>query len=156
MEFNHLIEINQPLLSLVDVLTHAQLWQGLVLRAEMPKLFVPYLDGCTISARSETGFARALQYGDLVINDVVTLSAPNQILYSVPAQKDIPASSLTVTIEEPQPDVFYVRFAYDDGQSEAADSVDAFYNEYRRSAYEEADIDTIRLIRQMVQDGQLR
>ncbi|MEC5215957.1 hypothetical protein RCH09_000894 [Actimicrobium sp. GrIS 1.19] len=156
MQFNHLIEINQPLLSLVDVLTHAQLWQGLVLRAEMPKLFVPYLDGCTISARSETGFARALQYGDLVINDVVTLAAPNQILYSVPAQKDIPASSLTVTIEEPQPDVFYVRFAYDDGQSEAADSVDAFYNEYRRSAYEEADIDTIRLIRQMVQDGQLR
>ncbi|GAA4020227.1 SRPBCC family protein [Actimicrobium antarcticum] len=155
MKFNHLIQINDPLLPLVDALTRNQLWQGLVLRAQEPALFVPYLDGCTISAVSGTGFTRTLRYGDLEILDLVTLTPEHTVLYAIPEQKDIAPSSLTMTIEEPQPDLFFVRFAYEDTHAEAAGSVDAFYNEFRLSAYEEADIDTIRLIRQMAQEGKL-
>jgi len=33
--------------------------------------------------------------------------------------------------------------------------MDAFYNEFRRSAYQEADIDTIRIIRQLAEEGRL-
>ena len=73
--------------------------------------------------------------------------------YDVPAQKDIPASSLLITIEEPSPGALFVRFAYDTGTSE--DDMDAFYNEFRRSAYQEADIDTIRIIRQLAEEGRL-
>jgi hypothetical protein len=153
MKFNHLIEINDPLIPIVDVLTRAQLWRGLVLRAEEPTLFVPYLDTCTITARHGHGFTRELRYGDVVIGDVVTLSPERQILFAVPPQNDIAASALTVTIEEPQPGVLLVRFSYEDGQSVEADSVDAYYDKFRHSAYREADIDTIRLIRQMAQDG---
>jgi hypothetical protein len=73
----------------------------------------------------------------------------------VPPQKDIPASSLCMSIEEPQAELFIVRFEYDDGMLEAASSVDAFYNEFRHSAYQESDIDTIRIIRQLAEDGEL-
>jgi hypothetical protein len=155
MKFTHLIEINDPLLPLVEVLTRAQLWRGLVLRAASPKLFVPYLDECIISDRPPNQFARALRYGDVVIRDVVTLAPLEAVTIAVPEQKDIPASSLIMRIEEPQADTLFVRFMYDDGQVVDAGSIDAFYDEYRRSAYQESDIDTIRLVRELAQQGRL-
>ena len=44
MKFEHLIEINDALNPLIDELSIKQLWAGLVLRAESPKLFMPHLD----------------------------------------------------------------------------------------------------------------
>lgn len=155
MKFVHLVEINDPLNPLIEPLTRAQLWRGLVLRAETPTAFVPWLDKCNIVDRADTSIARELHYGELVVHDRVTFLAQEQVRYHVPQQKDIPESSLTMTIEEPETDVFFVRFEYDDGASEAADTADAFYNEYRRSAYQESDIDTIRTIRQMAEEGRL-
>jgi len=153
MKFNHLIAINDPLNPLIDFLTREQLWRGLVLRAESPKLFVPHLDNCDLLERQDATLTRELRYGELVIRDVVTFLPQQQVVYQVPAQKDIPASSLTMTIEEPQAELFFVRFEYDDGHDDESGSMDAFYNEFRRSAYQEADIDTITLIRQMAEQG---
>lgn len=155
MKFTHLIEINDPLMPTIDVLTHTQLWHGLVMRAASPKLFVPYLDDCKISDRQPNRFARALRYGDVTICDVVSLNPQQEVVITVPAQKDIAASSLIMRIEEPQPEALFVRFLYDDDQAVAAGSIDAFYDEYRRSAYQESDIDTIRLVRQLAQEGRL-
>ncbi len=153
MKFHHLIEINDPLNPLIDPLTREQLWLGLVLRAEAPALFMPHLDHCTIINRSQGGLSRELRYGDLVIADQVSFTPQHEVLYQVPAQRDITASRLTMTIEEPQPEIFYVRFEYDDGTPDVAGSIDAFYNEFRRSAYYEADLDTIRIIRQLAGEG---
>lgn len=155
MKFSHLVEINDPLNPLIENLSREQLWHGLVLRAETPTDFVPYLDRCDILERSALSMSRELHYGELVVRDHVTFLPQQQVVYHVPPQKDIPASRLTMTIEEPQPEIFFVRFDYDDGASEAADTADAFYNEYRRSAYQESDIDTIRTIRQMAEAGRL-
>jgi Domain of unknown function (DUF1857) len=155
MKFAHLVEINDPLNPLIDPLSRGQLWRGLVLRAESPKEFIPWLDRCTITAETGTSLSRISHYGDLAVRDEVTFLPQRQVIYRVPAQKDIPTSSLTMTIEEPQPEVFFVRFEYDDGGDPATDSADAFYNEFRRSAYEESDIDTIRIIRQMAEEGRL-
>lgn len=153
MKFHHLIEINDPLNPLIDPLTREQLWLGLVLRAEAPALFMPHLDQCTIINRSQGGLSRELRYGELVITDQVSFTPQHEVLYEVPAQRDITTSRLTMTIEEPQPEIFYVRFEYDDGTPDVAGSADAFYNEFRRSAYYEADLDTIRIIRQLASEG---
>ena len=155
MKFEHLVEINDILNPLNDVITREQLWRGLVLRAESPKLFVPYLDESTITARNTNGFSRSLRYGDLVINDEVRFVELDSVLYDVAAQKDIPQSSLLMKIEEPSPDALFVRFLYDDGHSAEEDIANEMYNEYRRSAYQEADIDTIRVIREMAEAGRL-
>ncbi|WP_295994562.1 SRPBCC family protein [Rugamonas sp.] len=155
MKFEHLIEINDPLNPLIDTLTVEQMWRGLMLRAESPKLFVPHLDECTLGERDESGFSRSLRYGELVINDRVTLHPMRQVRYDVAPQKDISASSLTMTIETPGSDALYVRFEYDDGSDEATDAANAMYDEFRRSAYQESDIDTIRILREMAEQGRL-
>ena len=155
MKFTHLIEINDPLLPLVEELTRAQLWRGLVLRATSPKLFVPYLDDCVISDRQTNRFSRVLRYGDVEIRDVVTLTPRKEVTIAVAEQRDIAASLLIMRIEEPQANALFVRFMYDDGKVVETGSIDAFYDEYRRSAYQESDIDTIRLVREFAQQGRL-
>ncbi|MBV8624739.1 MAG: DUF1857 family protein [Herbaspirillum sp.] len=155
MKFNHLIQINDPLNPLIDSLTREQLWRGLVLRAESPRLFMPHLDDCQLSEKSMDSVCRALRYGDLVIQDKVIYLPQIQVIYEVPAQGEIPASRMSMTIEEPETDVLFVRFEYDDGKPEDIDGSEAFYDNFRRSAYQEADIDTIRIIREMTQRGSL-
>ena len=86
MKFEHLIEINDPLNPLIDSLTREQLWRGLVLHAESPKLFVPHLDECDISERSDSGFSRRLRYGELVIEDKVTLLPQLQVCWAATAR----------------------------------------------------------------------
>ena len=155
MKFDHLTEINDPLNPLIEPLTRTQLWHGLVHRAKSPALFVPHLDACDILDRAENTIERALRYGEIVIRDVVSFMPGKQVQYDVPPQAEIPASRLTVTIEEPGEGQLFVRFTYDDGLPETPGSMDAFYNGFRRSAYQEADIDTVRIIRQMAADGRL-
>ena len=155
MKFEHLIEINDPLNPLIDTLSHEQLWRGLVLRAESPKLFVPHLDECDIDERADHGFRRRLRYGELVIEDRVVFSHLRQVRYDVAPQKDISASTLVMTIETPTADTLWVRFQYDDGNDAATDQANAMYDEFRRSAYQESDIDTIRILRELAEQGRL-
>jgi len=155
MKFHHLIEINDPLNPLAQSLTREQLWRGLVLRAEAPTLFMPQLDQCTILERTASGIARELRFGTLVIRDRVSYTPQQEILYEVPAQGEIATSRMTMRIEEPQPQAFFVRFDYEEGSSEVSGSMDAFYNEFRRSAYHEADLDTISTIRELAAQGRL-
>jgi hypothetical protein len=155
MHFEHLIIINDSSTPDNHVLAHQQLWRGLVLRAEAPGLFVPWLDQCKIMCREKNTITRQLQYGDIVIDDKVIFLPQHQICYEIPAQNEIPASRLSITIEGPSDDVKVVRFRYEDSVEENAGSVDAFYNEFKHSAYQESDIDTIKLIRQFANEQKL-
>ena len=155
MKFEHLIEINDPLNPLLDALTIEQLWSGLVLRAEAPKLFVPQLDEAIIDERTDNSFRRRLRYGQLVIEDRVRLEPMQRVVYDVPAQNEITASTLTMSIEQPTADTLYVRFQYDDGHDAETDAANAMYNEFKRSAYKEADIDTVGMIRELATQGRL-
>ena len=155
MKFEHLIEINDPLNPLIDPITRDQLWRGLVLRADSPKLFVPHLDECTIDERESGSFRRVLRYGELQIVDRVILMPLEQVRYEIAEQGEISASSLTMTIESPSEHTLYVRFKYDDGHDAATDAANAMYDEFRKSAYQEADIDTIRVLRELAAAGRL-
>ena len=155
MKFEHLIEVNDPLNPLMDTLTREQVWRGLVIRAESPKLFIPHLDECDISAREAGSFKRRLRYGELVVEDTVVLSPLQEVRYEVPAQGEISASLLTMTIEAPSEHMLYVRFSYDDGMAESTDGASKMYEDFKKSAYQEADIDTMRIVRQMAEQGNL-
>jgi hypothetical protein len=155
MKFNHLIQINDKRNPLVDPLTRAQLWRGLVLRAEVPQLFMEHLDDCRIFDKTPDGVSRELRYGNLTVCDTVTFLPLLQVHYQVPAQGEIGASNMRMRIEEPEPDALFVRFEYDMDQPEDATGEEAFYNAFRRSAYEAADIDTIRVIRELAAERQL-
>jgi hypothetical protein len=155
MKFEHLIEINDPMNPLIDTITREQLWRGLVIRAESPKLFIPHLDECEIGERASGTFKRRLRYGDLVVEDTVILTPLQEVRYEVPAQGEISASTLVMTIEAPTNAMLYVRFSYDDGKEESLDQASMMYDEFKKSAYQEADIDTVRIVRQMAEQGNL-
>lgn len=155
MKFSHSIAINDPHNLHLAPLTRQQLWLGLVLRAEAPKLFMPHLDQCLLSDPTDNTVARELHYGNLVIRDRVIFDALQQVRFDVPAQGEIAASSLVMRIEETQPGALSVRFEYDDGFDAATDAANEMYNEYRRSAYHAADIDTVTLIRELAAQGAL-
>ena len=155
MKFEHLIEINDPLNPLIDTITREQLWRGLVMRADSPKLFIPHLDECTIDERESGSFRRVLRYGELRITDRVILTPLEQVRFEIAEQGEISASTLTMTIESPSEYTLYVRFKYDDGHDQATDEANAMYDEFRKSAYQEADIDTIRVLRELAAAGRL-
>lgn len=156
MQFNHLIQINDPLNPFADVMTREQLWRGLVMRAEQPMLFVDHLDKCYLSNQSNQSVTRELHYGKVVIRDFITYLPQLQVRYTVPPQQDINGSSLTMTIEEPELTLLFVRFEYVDQTNHAQNSdEEEFYGQFRRSAYEQADIDTIQTIRELVKYGKL-
>jgi hypothetical protein len=155
MKFEHLLEINDPLNPLIDTITREQLWRGLVLRAEDPKLFVPHLDECTIVERSSGSLTRRLRYGELVIDDRVYLTPLQEVRYEVHAQGEIAQSRLSMRIETPSEGVLWVRFLYDDGNASAGDEMSKMYEEFKKSAYQEADIDTIKIVRQLASEGKL-
>jgi hypothetical protein len=155
MKFEHLIEINDPLNPLMDTITREQLWRGLVLRAEDPKRFVPHLDECTIGDRASGSFTRRLRYGELQIDDRVTLTPLEEVRFEVPAQGDIAESLLTMRIETPAEHVLLVRFTYDDGNPVAQDQTGKMYEDFKKSAYQESDIDTVKIVRQLAAEGKL-
>jgi hypothetical protein len=78
-----------------------------------------------------------------------------RVRYLVAAQQDIAQSSLTMTIETPAEGALYVRFQYEDSHDAATDEANAMYDEFRRSAYQESDIDTIRVLRELAAEGRL-
>jgi hypothetical protein len=155
MKFEHLIEINDPLNPLMDTITREQLWRGLVLRAEDPKRFVPHLDECTIADRASGSFSRRLRYGELLIADRVTLTPLEEVRFEVPAQGEIAESLLTMRIETPAEHVLLVRFTYDDGNPNAQDQTGKMYEDFKKSAYQESDIDTVKIVRQLAAEGKL-
>jgi len=155
MKFEHLIEINDPLNPLMDTITRDQLWRGLVLRAEDPKRFMPHLDECTLGEREAGSFTRRLRFGELEIADRVILSPLHEVRFEVPAQGDIAESSLSMSIETPGTGMLVVRFSYDDGNPSAADESGRMYEDFKKSAYHEADIDTVKILRQLAAEGKL-
>jgi hypothetical protein len=155
MKYEHLIEINDFDNPSVQIISREKLWTALVMRAELPQLFMTYIDECIVTNRTETGMSRTLRFGELRIHDQVELVPLKYVHYAVRAQKDIPESSLRMTIEEPEPDSLFVRFSYDNGHTPEQDIENEQYNEYHRSAYHEADIDTVRVIRDLAEAGRL-
>ncbi len=155
MKFSHLIQINDPLNPLIDPLSREQLWQGLVHRAENPLPFVLGLDAFEILEQTENRLTRELHFGKVTVRDRVTLDPTKRVRYETEAGGGVPASSLVMTIEEPEAELLFVRFEYETLRREGDAPGEAYYNAFLKKAYVEADIDTIRTIRRLVEEKKL-
>ena len=151
MNFEHLIQINDPLNPFVEAMTREQLWEGLVLRAEQPQLFVLGLDTCTILSRTGDTLERELHYGQATVRDRVTLLANQSVRYDILATESHVGGSLSMTIEQPDELQLFLRFEYTTTLPVSDDEDARQTQEIVKSAYRESDIDTVRLIRQYVQ-----
>lgn len=158
MQYEHLIEVNDPLNPLLDTLSREQLWRGLVMRAEQPELFVMGLDACVIRSRVGDTLERELRYGQAIVHDRVTLSPMHNVRYETAATDEHVGGSLTMAIEALSETHLFVRFTYHTTlpeNSSDGNGSDPRYSEFVKSAYREADIDTVQRIREYAQQGRL-
>ncbi|MGC3983156.1 MAG: SRPBCC family protein [Steroidobacteraceae bacterium] len=153
MRFEHLVQVNDPLNPLIEPLTRAQLWQGLLLRAEQPAVFMTQLESVRIVARGELSLARELDFGSFKVRDRVRLEPMQRMVIETEATQDCGASTLSIDIEEPMAELLQLRFIYQMNRNRLDDAAqEAMYDGFIKSAYREADIDCVRIIRQRVME----
>jgi hypothetical protein len=153
VHFEHLLQVNDPLNPLLDPLSRSQVWSGLVRHAERPVGLIPGLDRCVIVARGKHWIRRELHFGRVTLGDEVRFEPEQRIRYVSDAAGTHAGSSLVVTIEEPGPEVLFVRFRYTTLSRDPVLAGDPDVDAFRRSAYQAADIDTIRRVRQFALEG---
>ncbi len=159
MRFKHLIQINDPLMPLLDTLTREQLWRGLVLRAEDPTQFVFGLEVATIHSRRQVGgeieVLRTLDFGSFKVEDRVRLTPQSRSEIHTSAGPTWPASHMSIEIEEPQPELLFLRFIYESDEMAGDCELDDVTTALRKQAYERADLDTVARIRALAEEGWL-
>ncbi|QLG87367.1 DUF1857 family protein [Chitinibacter bivalviorum] len=155
MKFEHLVQINDLLSPTAPPLTRNQVWQGLVYRAESPKEFVEHIDEAYILHRHEQGIHRRVIMGKLEVIDHIYYEYESAVHYDTQPSDLHLGGKLWMKIEEPQEMALFVRFIYETPHPEDADPELDKYLSYLKSAWQEADIDTIRLIKQLAQEGRL-
>ena len=153
MNFEHLIQINDPENPLIAPLNREQIWQGLVHRIENPLPFLPGLESCTILERQSAELLRELDFGPAVIHDRVTLAEAQWVRFDIQPSAAHPGGSLTITIEEPEPAFLFLRFAYQTTLASEPNSEERAYIEYVKSAYHQSDVDCVRIIRTLAAGG---
>jgi hypothetical protein len=147
MNFEHLIQINDLQNPLVEILTRDQLWQGLLHRVEDATPFLPGLESCTIVERHADHLLRKLDFGAAVIHDRVTLHELHWVRFDILPSEQHAGGSLTISIEEPEPAVLFLRFAYTTTFAANPNSEERAYIDYIKSAYHQSDVDCVRVIR---------
>ncbi len=153
LHFEHLVQINDPSDPRVRSLHRDQLWRGLVMRAEFPTSFVPWLDDCHIE-RIGGDLLRTLRFGQQVVRDRVRFDGQDAVEYAVLADDDSGATfRMSMRIEQPAPDALFVRFTYEAHSSDHRD--DGPHVGAVKEAYRLADIDTVFRIRQLADSGLL-
>lgn len=149
MRFEHLIEINDPNVPFLPLLTRDQLWAGLMARVEDSRTFLPGLDECRILHRAEGLVERLLRWGEVEVRDRVTFEERAWVCFETPATEQHGGGLLTITIEEPAPDRFFLRFLYETVFASGHEAEDAAYQSYLEQAYQAAGIDTVQRIREL-------
>jgi hypothetical protein len=154
MKFEHLVQINDPLNPLIDPLSRAQLWRGLMRYIEVPTAFVEGLDSGAVISRQQNLLQRELHFGRHRVDDEVHLEPQNRIRIDTRASAEMPAGTLTLTIEEHGAELLFVRFLYETFP-QGHPPVAAEYQSAMKRAYTAAGIDIIQRIRQLADEGML-
>jgi len=149
LEFEHIVQINDPEDSNIRPLTRAQLWDGLLLRARDPGKFNNALT-CRLADENSDGFIRYIQAGDTEFREQVSLTHQEKIeTVTSGADQLLHAESIT-SIEEPAEGYLFVRFCYRRDMEDTAEG--SMIGEHLKSAYFHTDIDAIALIRMLADD----
>ena len=148
LEFEHLVQVNDPNNANLTPISREELWQGLVLRARNPQKFNRSLE-CTTKTLGHNEFLRTIKVGNSRFCEHVVLYPVQKIRTSTIAEIDqIIAQSMTC-IEEPESGFLFVRFSYERELEESNQEVDI--GEHLKSAYVQADRDAIAMIRMLAE-----
>jgi len=152
MYFEHLVEINDLNNPVEAVLTIEELWAGMMLRVENPVPFLPGMESCKILADGEGWAERCLNFGAAQIKDKVTWVSGKSTHFEIEPSSQHAGGSLTIQIEaHGTENALFLRFTYQTHHPAAQD--DNQYTDYVKSAYQQSDLDMVRLIREWIAEG---
>ncbi|QDQ28539.1 DUF1857 family protein [Chitinimonas arctica] len=159
MLYEHLIQINDPNSPLLEPISRAQLWRGLMRRVEQPQEFLVGVEHVAIVARGEGWLKREMLLGALRVEDHVSFEPEVQIHFLTSPSEQHQGGSFTMRIEEPSQGELFVRFRYqtllpETSQTDSEED-DAKYAGYVKAAYRSTDVDAVRWIRELAETGEL-
>lgn len=156
MKFEHLVQINTPDQPKTNWLTRDQLWIGLRTRAWKPTQFILGLEHADVVEFKQindiTTLHRKLHYGSFCVEDTVELHTGDRTKTTIRPSRLCGPSTLIIQIEEPEPDILYLRFQYQVIEAEGLSPTDQptqDQDEMRKQAYKAADLDTVNTIREL-------
>ena len=151
LHHEHIVRINDPANAAGAWLTRAQLWAGLQHTVLAPELLDESIDSASIEEIVPGRLRREIRRGRCAINDEVELVPNESMRIRADAAGAFAGSTLTIRIEEPAPEMLFVRFTYDlCGLEEVRDEQE---DTARCSAYHESDIERIRHVRRFAVHG---
>jgi len=147
LHHEHLVRVNDPANVAGAWLTREQLWAGLQRTVLAPELVDESIDSASIQEIMPGRLRREIRRGRSATHDEVELVPNESLRIRADAAGAFAGSTLTIRIEEPAPEMLFVRFTYDVcGLEEMRDEQE---DDARCSAYHSADIERIRQVRQL-------
>jgi hypothetical protein len=148
LHHEHIVRINDPANVAGAWLTREQLWAGLHHTVVAPELLDETIDSASVEEIVPGRLRREIRRGRNAMNDEVELVPNESLRIRADAAGAFAGSTLTIRIEEPAPEMLFVRFTYDvcgleDPRDEQEDTA-------RCSAYHSLDIERIRAVRRFV------
>jgi hypothetical protein len=142
LHHEHLVRINDPANAGSAWLSRKQLWEGLRYTVLLPQSLDPSIDAANVQHNSDGTLQRTIRRGSITSVDVVELQAEISLTIRANASSMFAGSTLTIRIEEPAPQILFVRFIYqlqglEPGRTEEEDCA-------RRDAYQASDIERVR------------
>ncbi|HKQ13943.1 MAG TPA: AtaL-like protein [Steroidobacteraceae bacterium] len=141
LHHEHIVRINDPANVAGAWLTREQLWAGLQHTVIAPELIDQSIDSVSIEEIGPSRLRREIHRGHRATTDEVQLVPHESLRISADAAGEFAGSTLEIRIEEPAPEMLFVRFTYD--VRGLADSRDEDEDRARRSAYQSSDIERI-------------
>jgi acetylaranotin biosynthesis cluster protein L len=145
LHHEHIVRINDPANVAGAWLTREQLWAGLQHTVLAPELLDESIDSASIQEIMPGKLRREIRRGRCAISDEVELVPNESLRIRADATGAFAGSTLTIRIEEPAPEMLFVRFTYDVcGLEEVRDEQE---DSARCSAYQDSDVERIRQVR---------
>src|ERR1044072_7119797 len=152
LHHEHIVRINDPANAAGAWLTREQLWAGLQHTVLAPELLDESIDSTSIQEIVPGRLRREIRRGRSAISDEVELVPNESLRIRADATGAFAGSTLTIRIEEPAPEMLFVRFTCDVcGLEELGDEQE---DSAICSAFRSLDIDRVREVRRFV--GQAR
>jgi Domain of unknown function (DUF1857) len=145
LHHEHIVRINDPTNVAGAWLTREQLWAGLRYTVLAPELVDESIDSATIKELGPTRLRREIRRGRFAVADEVEMVPNESLRIRADASGAFAGSTLTIRIEEPAPEMLFVRFTYEVCGLDAAR--DDEEDSARCSAYRSSDIERIRQAR---------
>lgn len=151
MDFEHIVQVNDPRLPALAAVDPQALWSALLLATHEPQRLRPDLDSVQVVATGAASWRRRLGFGALeVVEDVRADAARATITQHILAPAALAGGSRSVAIEAPAPGHLVLRFRYSSPHVDADPEFGDAHRAAFRSAYLQADVAQARALRELV------